>query len=95
VNKTCERKATIMKFIKEFSGVKDGEIYPVDFKPGEECPKELEASALALGALPSKKETPAEKKAREDEEAKAADSKRLEAEAAAKAEADRLAQEQQ
>ena len=38
-------------FAKAFEGVRDGEIYPTQFAKGEECPPELEAGALALGAL--------------------------------------------
>lgn len=41
------------KFIKPFRGVPEGEIYPVRYAAGEECPPELEAGALSLGALPS------------------------------------------
>ena len=40
-------------FTKAFFGVPDGEIYPVEYQPGEECPPELEAGAVALGALVS------------------------------------------
>lgn len=40
-----------MKFIKTFKGVPDGEIYPVEYQPGDECPEELEAGAEALGAI--------------------------------------------
>jgi hypothetical protein len=40
-----------MQFKQPFKGVPDGEIYPVDYQPGEECPPELEASATALGAF--------------------------------------------
>lgn len=39
------------KFEKTFHGVPEGEIYPVEYKPGDECPKELESSAQALGVL--------------------------------------------
>ncbi|MDR6585532.1 HeH/LEM domain-containing protein [Herbaspirillum frisingense] len=38
-------------FAKAFEGVRDGEIYPTQFAKGDECPPELEAGALALGAL--------------------------------------------
>lgn len=38
-------------FAKPFEGVRDGEIYPTQFQPGEECPPELEAGAISLGAL--------------------------------------------
>jgi hypothetical protein len=37
-----------MIFVAPFSGVKTGDIYPTDFKPGDECPPELESSAIAL-----------------------------------------------
>lgn len=39
------------KLKKPFTGVPNGEIYPVEFKAGDECPPELEAHAVALGAL--------------------------------------------
>lgn len=39
------------KFTKEFSGVKNGDIYPTLFKAGEACPQELEEGALSLGAI--------------------------------------------
>ena len=45
-----------MKAIKPFKGVKDGEIYPTEFKPGDEIPPELEAAAVELGAVDAKKE---------------------------------------
>lgn len=44
-----------MKAIKPFKGVKDGEIYPTEFKPGDEIPPELEAAAVELGAADAKK----------------------------------------
>ena len=40
-----------MKFIKDFRGVPDGEIYPVQYSAGDECPPELEAAAIELGAV--------------------------------------------
>lgn len=40
-----------MKLIKEFQGVPDGEIYPVTYGPGDDCPPELEATARHFGAL--------------------------------------------
>lgn len=40
-----------MHFIKRFYGVKAGEIYPVWFEPGQECPPELEPAAIAEGAV--------------------------------------------
>jgi hypothetical protein len=39
------------KFTKPFRGVPQGEIYPVRFAAGEECPAELVAGALSVGAL--------------------------------------------
>lgn len=44
-----------MKATKEFKGVKDGEIYPTEFKPGDEIPPELEAAAVEVGAVEQKK----------------------------------------
>lgn len=46
-----------MKFTKPFRGVKDGDIYPTEFAPGDDCPPELEAGALAMGALADGKST--------------------------------------
>jgi hypothetical protein len=46
-----------MKFIKPFKGVPDGEIYPVDYEAGEECPPELLDSAVALEAVKAPKKT--------------------------------------
>ncbi|QOY96339.1 hypothetical protein IM543_11255 [Massilia sp. UMI-21] len=39
-----------MKLTKPFLGVPDGEIYPVQYEAGDECPPELETAAIALGA---------------------------------------------
>lgn len=39
-----------MKASKPFKGVKDGDIYPTEFNPGDEIPPELEAAALELDA---------------------------------------------
>jgi hypothetical protein len=39
------------KLTRPFHGVKDGEIYPTEFAPGDECPPELQAAAESLGAL--------------------------------------------
>lgn len=50
-----------MKATKEFKGVKDGEIYPTVFKPGDEIPPELEAAAVELGAVDQKKAAGADK----------------------------------
>ena len=40
-----------MKFIKNFSGVRRGEIYPTEFEKGEDCPLELELAAMDCGAV--------------------------------------------
>jgi len=40
-----------MQLVKPFLGVPDGEIYPVQYQPGDECPPELEAAAAELGAF--------------------------------------------
>lgn len=40
-----------MQFSNPFRGVPNGQIYPVDYEPGQECPPELQASAIALGAI--------------------------------------------
>ena len=40
-----------MKLTKTFKGVPNGAIYPVAYKPDDECPPELEAAALELGVL--------------------------------------------
>jgi len=39
------------KFSKAFRGVPAGEIYPVDYAKGDECPPELAEAAKAEGAL--------------------------------------------
>ena len=40
-----------MKFAKTFKGVPDGEIYPVEYQPGDECPPELESAARECEVL--------------------------------------------
>lgn len=40
-----------MKFSKPFYGVRAGEIYPVWFQPGDECPPELESAAQACDVI--------------------------------------------
>ena len=40
-----------MKFTKEFAGVPEGEVYPVNYGVGDECPPELEEAALEQGAV--------------------------------------------
>jgi len=45
-----------MKLIKPFRGVPNGEIYPVDYKPGDECPVELLDAAIHFGAVETAKE---------------------------------------
>lgn len=43
-----------MKFTKPFLGVKAGEVYPTEFKPGDECPPELQDAAKSVGAVEGK-----------------------------------------
>jgi len=45
-----------MQFTKKFQGVPDGQIYPVDYAPGDECPPELESAATELGAFDESEE---------------------------------------
>lgn len=40
-----------MKFTKPFYGVPDGQIYPVNYEIGDECPPELMQAATELGAI--------------------------------------------
>jgi len=40
-----------MKLIKDVEGVVAGEIYPRVIEAGADCPQELEAAAIALGAV--------------------------------------------
>ena len=56
-----------MKFTKPFRGVPDGEIYPVEYQSGDECPSEFEASAVEIGAVDA---APTENKARTKRETK-------------------------
>ena len=53
-----------MKASKPFKGVKDGDIYPTEFKPGDEIPAELEAAALELGAAEGAPTAPKQTKAK-------------------------------
>ena len=39
------------RFAKPFRGVPNGEIYPIQYKPGDECPRELESAARQCGVL--------------------------------------------
>ncbi|OQC19041.1 MAG: hypothetical protein BWX69_03053 [Planctomycetes bacterium ADurb.Bin069] len=43
------------KFRKAFAGVPAGEIYPVEYAKGEECPPELLDAAIAVGAVKAPK----------------------------------------
>lgn len=45
-----------MKFTKPFYGVPDGEIYPVNYAVGDECPPELLEAAKSVGAVEEAKE---------------------------------------
>lgn len=40
-----------MIFEKPFTGVPNGEIYPINYKPGQDCPPELLDAAKELGAV--------------------------------------------
>ena len=40
-----------MKFSKSFRYVREGEIYPVEFSPGDECPDDLIEPASKHGAV--------------------------------------------
>lgn len=40
-----------MEFIVDFRGVQAGDVYPTYFVAGQECPPELEAAALDIGAI--------------------------------------------
>jgi hypothetical protein len=39
------------KFTKPFLGAPNGEVYPREFAPGDDCPPELEVAATQAGAL--------------------------------------------
>ncbi|PRC93082.1 hypothetical protein [Solimicrobium silvestre] len=45
-----------MKLTKPFLGVPDGQIYPVEYQAGDECPPELIEAAKSLGAIEDKVE---------------------------------------
>ena len=53
-----------MKASKPFNGVKDGDIYPTEFNPGDEIPPELEAAALELEAAEGSPTAPKQTKAK-------------------------------
>ncbi len=53
-----------MKASKAFKGVKDGDIYPTEFNPGDEIPPELEAAALELEAAEGAPTAPKQTKAK-------------------------------
>jgi hypothetical protein len=61
-----------MKVTKAFIGVPDGEVYPRNYAPGDDCPPELLAAAVDLGAVAveEKADKPAENKARTKRETK-------------------------
>lgn len=40
-----------MKVIKPFRGVREGDIYPTEMQPGEDCPPELEGAGIELGCV--------------------------------------------
>lgn len=47
-----------MKFTKPFYGVPDGQIYPIHYAVGDECPPELLDAAKAIGAVEAEKAKP-------------------------------------
>lgn len=49
-----------MKFKAPFLGVPNGEIYPVEYKAGDQCPPELQEAAESVGALETKAKAPVE-----------------------------------
>lgn len=51
-----------MIFSKVFQGVRDGEIYPETFQPGDECPPELVDAALSLEVLEAPEPVESKKK---------------------------------
>ena len=42
------------KLTKTIEGVTSGKVYPAKFLAGDECPKDLEEAAVALGAVSEK-----------------------------------------
>lgn len=54
------------KFSKPFRGVPNGEIYPIEYAVGDECPPELEDAAKSLGALEAPKKGKSVNQADED-----------------------------
>ncbi|WP_315920431.1 hypothetical protein [Mesorhizobium sp. SP-1A] len=52
-----------MKFVKAFRGARRGEVFPTDFKAGDECPPELLDAAKAAGAVEEQKPAPKSKAA--------------------------------
>ncbi|AUZ06351.1 hypothetical protein ADP71_31730 [Vitreoscilla sp. C1] len=45
------------KLTKKFYGVPNGEVYPIEYQKGDECPDELMAAAIELGAISAKDKT--------------------------------------
>lgn len=45
----------MIKLVKDFLGVRTGNIYPTQFRAGDDCPPELLDAANALGALAQEK----------------------------------------
>lgn len=40
-----------MKFSKKFTGVRNGQVFPETFQPGDDCPPELADAAREMDAL--------------------------------------------
>lgn len=53
-----------MIFSKEFRGVRDGEIYPTTFQPGDECPPELVDAAQSLEVIEAPEADESKKKSK-------------------------------
>ncbi|OPZ42160.1 MAG: hypothetical protein BWY94_02204 [Actinobacteria bacterium ADurb.BinA094] len=56
------------KFRRAFAGVPAGEIYPVEYAKGDECPPELLDAAIELGAVKAPKPATPDTDPAEDED---------------------------
>lgn len=69
------------KFRKAFAGVPAGEIYPVEYAKGEECPPELLDAAIELGAVRAPKPAPTDPASPDTDPAEEEDDGEVDAEA--------------
>jgi len=53
-----------MKLTKAFLGVPNGQVYPVQYQAGDECPPELLDAAAEMGAIEEIKEVKPKAKAK-------------------------------